>query len=126
MQMAKDPIDVLLVDDDPDICLMLEAILKFSGYQVKYCSFAEHIPELLTQLEPKLILMDLYLSGIDGRTICKRIKAGAETAGIKIIMMSAHPDAKQTCLDAGSDDFLPKPFEIDSLVQLVQLNLAVA
>jgi DNA-binding response OmpR family regulator len=118
--MAMDIIDVLLVDDDPDICMMMESILKFAGYSVQYCSVAERIPQVLATVSPRLILMDMFLSGTDGRDVCRNIKSQPAYDAIKIMMMSAHPDAQQTCMDAGADEFLPKPFDIDNFIGKVR------
>jgi DNA-binding response OmpR family regulator len=115
----KEEIDVLLVDDDTDICLMMESILKFSGYKVQSCSAAEQLMQVLDKIDPRLILMDMFLSGKDGRDLCKNLKSD-HSQPVKIIMMSAHPDGEITCMEAGADAFLPKPFDIDSLITKVQ------
>jgi DNA-binding response OmpR family regulator len=121
--MMKEDIDVLLVDDDQDICIMMESILKFSGYSVKYCSVPEKLWQMLSGTSPRLLLMDMFLSGTDGRDICRKIKSDLATSSIKIMMMSAHPDGEETCLQAGADDFLPKPFDIDYFTDKVKLIL---
>jgi DNA-binding response OmpR family regulator len=118
--MMKEDIDVLLVDDDQDICIMMESILKFSGYSVQYCSVPEKLWQILSDKTPALLLMDMFLSGTDGRDICKKLKSNQETSSIKIMMMSAHPDGEETCLRAGADDFLAKPFDIDYFTDKVK------
>ena len=116
----KEDIDVLLVDDDADICIMIDAILKFSGYTVRYCSIPEKLWGVLERITPRLILMDMFLSGTDGRDICKKIKNDPATHASRILMMSAHPDGEVTCLEAGADDFISKPFDIDVFTGKVQ------
>ena len=122
--MTKEKLDVLLIDDDPDICIMMESILSFSGYSVKYCSHPEKFRKILANTQPGLILMDMFLSGADGRDICKTLKSNQETSFIKIMMMSAHPDGEETCKLAGADDFISKPFDIDDLTNKVKRILA--
>ena len=121
--MEKRPIDILLIDDDQDICIMIEAVMSFSGYEVKYCHVADRVHQFMQNVNPRIILMDLYLSGSDGRDFCKMFRENPETANTAIIMMSAHPDAKQACLEAGANDFLAKPFDIDRLLSLVNIRL---
>jgi DNA-binding response OmpR family regulator len=121
--MAKEALDVIIIDDDPDICIMMESILNFTGYKVKYCFTPEKLWKLLEEARPRLLLIDMFLSGADGRDICKKIKNDNETSFIKIMMMSAHPDGEQTCKQAGADDFLAKPFDIDIFTDKVKLIL---
>lgn len=115
--------DVLLVDDDKDICVMVEAILKFAGYKVQSCSNPDQLPDILNMTRPKLLLMDMLLSGTDGRDVCRRIKADPLTAGIKVVMMSAHPDADKSCREAGADDFISKPFDMDYFISKIKGQL---
>jgi DNA-binding response OmpR family regulator len=63
--------------------------------------------------------MDMLLSGMDGTDICKRIKSDREKNSMPVLMFSAHPTARETCLAAGADDFIPKPFEMNDLIAKV-------
>jgi CheY-like chemotaxis protein len=65
----------------------------------------------------------MLMSGFDGRTLTKDLKRNAKTADIKVMLMSAHPDAMQIFEEIGADAFLAKPFEIDDLVEKVQTFL---
>ena len=112
--------EILIVDDNKDICQLIESILLSEGYNVESCFNPLQISEIIKQTQPKLIITDLPMSGYDGRTLTREIKENAETQHIKIIMMSAHPDAKKLSEKAGVDDFLTKPFEIDDLVTKVE------
>ena len=122
--MSKEKIDVLVIDDDADICIMVAAILKFAGYKVQQVSSVDKLPAFFEKAEPRLILMDMLLSGNDGRDVCRKLKADDEHQGITVIMMSAHPDAEKSCRDAGADDFLAKPFDIDNFLAKVHLILS--
>jgi DNA-binding response OmpR family regulator len=122
----KKEVDVFLVDDDMDICVMVKAILKFAGYEVQSCSVPDQVPGILERTSPRLILMDMLLSGTDGRDVCRKLKADPGTSQVKIIMMSAHPDADRSCREAGADDFLPKPFDLDYFLSRVKNQLEAA
>ena len=120
----KQGVDILLVDDDKDICVMVEAILKFAGHKVQSCSMPDQLPALLAAASPRLLLMDMLLSGTDGRDVCRQLKTNPQQQHLKIIMMSAHPDADKSCHEAGADDFIPKPFDIDFFIGRVNRQLA--
>ena len=122
--MEKQQVDVLLVDDDPDICQMLTAILEFEGYNTYSCSVATEIPKLLSGMTPRLILMDMLLSGADGRELCTDLRSDPATSQMRIVMMSAHPDAEPACLRAGADDFIAKPFDFDYFMEKIRENLS--
>lgn len=120
----KQDVDILLVDDDKDICVMVAAILKFAGHSVQSCSIPDQLPGLLAITSPRLLLMDMLLSGTDGRDVCRQLKTTPDLQHLKIIMMSAHPDADKSCREAGADDFIPKPFDMDFFIARVNRQLA--
>jgi len=117
--MIKQSIDVLVIDDDPDLCHLMEMMLKVAGFTTTGCTNPLSIQQKLAEIAPKAILMDMLLSGTDGRDLCRVLKSSDETKDKKIIMTSAHPDAEKTCRDAGADDFLAKPFDMELLVKKV-------
>ena len=114
-QQAK---KILVVDDDPDILDALRFMLEDSGYEVKTTEkgeYAENLHDTNGGL-PDVIILDVLLSGKDGRLICQKLKSQQETKHIPIIMISAHPNAKQSVTAVGADDFVAKPFDVDELV----------
>lgn len=115
----KEKIDVLIMDDDPDLCMLMETILKFNDYDVRGCDNPRCFEMLLATVEPRMIIMDMLLAGNDGRDFCRQLKADEATRHIKIMMVSAHPDADKSCREAGADDFLIKPFDIDNFTAKV-------
>lgn len=121
--MTRQNIDVLLLDDDMDICIMVKAILSFAGYKAESISQPGQVEEVLKDYHPRMLLMDMLLSGTDGRDICRTLKTNPATSDIKIMMMSAHPDAEKSCRDAGADDFISKPFDMDYFVEKVKSQL---
>lgn len=111
---------ILVVDDNRDICALIESILLSDGYDVESCCNPAEYKEKLSNAKPELIITDMLMSGFDGRTLTKEVKRNAETADIKVMLMSAHPDAAKICTEIGADDFLAKPFEIDDLLDKVE------
>ncbi|HXL37892.1 MAG TPA: response regulator transcription factor [Ktedonobacteraceae bacterium] len=117
-QQAK---KILVVDDDPDILDALRFMLEDSGYEVKTTEkgeYAENLHDTNGGL-PDVIILDVLLSGKDGRLICQKLKSQEETQRIPIIMISAHPNAKQSVSAVGADDFMAKPFDMDELLATI-------
>lgn len=113
---------ILVVDDDPDILSSLELLLQSQGYDVITASQGDQARGLTEAKAdvPALIILDMLLSGDDGRVITKKLKNYPKTKHIPIVMISAHPDARRDALAVGADDFLAKPFEIDHLLEKVR------
>jgi DNA-binding response OmpR family regulator len=110
---------LLVVEDDPDILQFLQLVLEDEGYDVRVCTKGQDLEQLHKGELPDLILLDIFLSGRDGREIVRELKSQAETRHIPVIMSSAHPKAGPTARAAGADDFLAKPFNIDELLAMV-------
>lgn len=114
-----------MVDDDPDILDALQFTLEDAGYQVTASEkgeYAENLHDAAGDL-PDLIILDVLLSGKDGRLICKKLKSQDETRRIPVIMISAHPGAASSVKEVGADDFIAKPFDIDTLLARVARQL---
>jgi len=114
--MQNTPKRILVVDDEPDILEFLQVILEEEGYAVATSDKGEYLEQLHNGGLPNLVLVDVLLSGKDGREIVKHLKRQEETRHIPIIMFSAHPSAEGTARQAGADDFLAKPFGIEDLL----------
>ena len=115
---------ILLIDDDPDIITVLQLLLKKKGYQVATASCEEEAYKQVELFMPHLIVLDVLLSGVDGRTICKKLKNTEASKHIPIIMFSAHPSAQKNMADFGADDFLPKPFESTKILERIEIQLS--
>lgn len=113
---------IMIADDDPGIVDAVEIILDFEGYQVS--STVNGATILAMQNEyPDLLLLDIWMSGFDGRDICRELKQKQDTRGIPIIMISASRDIERSAYEAGADDFLAKPFEIEDLLGKIKKHL---
>jgi len=114
---------ITIIDDDPDILEVLNITFGFAGFQVKTSTEGSEARKLALEFKPHAIILDVLLSGKDGRVICKALKKDNQTNHIPIIMISAHPDARNTVLEAGADGFLAKPFDLNELVELVNQQI---
>ena len=116
---------ILVVDDDEGIVEVVQIVLEGEGYQVHTSMDGERLKHL-GQDEPDLILLDVLLSGIDGRDICRSLKSNEATRHIPVIMLSAHSDASKVADSGGADGFLEKPFDVDVLIDIVAKHLSSA
>ncbi|MDQ3098307.1 MAG: response regulator [bacterium] len=110
---------VLVADDDTAILHVLTLMLEDAGYEVTSTVDGETVQKVLSEL-PDLILLDIWMSGVDGRDICKQLKSNKKTKHIPIIMISANKDTRDIAKEAGADDFIPKPFEMSDLLTIVK------
>lgn len=109
----------MIADDDPGIVDAVEMLLEFEGYQVTSTVDGSTVLDMKDEL-PDLLLLDIWMSGEDGRDICKKLKSIDTTKNIPVIMISASRDIKASALAAGADDFLAKPFEMDELLRKIE------
>ena len=114
---------VLIVDDDNDILEPLAILLQEEGYDVQTTSKGTQTFTKVESYKPDLILLDILMSGSDGRNICKKLKRTKATKHIPIVMMSAHPGSDKDSISCGADTFIAKPFEADDLLALLRNTL---
>jgi len=100
---------ILIIEDEPDIAGMLEYLLRDEGYDVTVAYTGEEGLILVAQEEFQLIVMDLSLPGIDGLTVCNRIK---QSSTVPIIILSARDKDSDVIsgLEIGAEDYITKPF----------------
>lgn len=108
--------NILVIDDDKDILQALEILLLSEGYSVHAVSKADNVYSLVNDTNPDLIVLDVLLSGKDGRTICKELKSNTNTKNIPVLMISAHPHANKTTQEVNADKFIAKPFDSEYFV----------
>lgn len=109
---------ILVADDNPAILDALQIMLEEEGYEVETTVDGAAALELKKDL-PDLYLLDIWMSGVDGRDICKLLKSTPATKLIPVIMVSATKGAEQIAKDSGADDFISKPFQRDNLLAVV-------
>jgi two-component system response regulator MtrA len=120
--MADVPQRVLVVDDDEALAEMLDIVLTSQGYQPKVCHRGDQAMDVFHEFNPDLVLLDLMLPGRDGVEICRDIRAESD---IPIVMLTAKSDTTDIVdgLEAGADDYVPKPFKTQELVARIKTRL---
>jgi DNA-binding response OmpR family regulator len=111
---------ILVVDDEPNILRMLRLVLTAKGYEVMEARSGEEALQLVRSKPCDLVLLDINLPGISGIDVCRELRPSSK---IVIIMMSAGLKHKANCLDAGANDYLPKPFAIPQALSCLESNL---
>ncbi|MCO6498479.1 MAG: response regulator [Chitinophagaceae bacterium] len=114
---------ILVVDDDPDILSVMKILLASNGFTVDVNEKAEATMAKIESFKPDLVLLDVLLSGHDGRVICKKIKAEKKLKDLPVIMISAHPSAAAGIKEYGADEFISKPFDINVLLDKINVYL---
>jgi DNA-binding response OmpR family regulator len=117
---------ILVVDDDVDILSVMEILLTMKGFEVEVIAKGENIFPKIETFKPDLILLDVLISGFDGRSICRKLKENNDTKQIPVIMFSAHPGAAATIAEYGANDFIAKPFDVTNLLAKVNAQLGTS
>ncbi len=112
---------LLIVDDDPSILDALRFLFEDEGYRVQTSEKGDYAESLRDESGglPDLIVLDILLSGKDGRAICRMLKDQASTRHIPIVMISAYPDAYASAAAVGANAFVAKPFAIEEMLATV-------
>ena len=111
---------ILVVDDDQSILDSMEIALTLQDYAVETTTKGEETFSKIESFKPDLIFMDVYLSGMDGREICKQIKENDKTKHIPVIIFSANRSMKSVFEESGANDFIGKPFNMDELYEKIK------
>ena len=114
---------ILLLDDNKDLLLIVQIILKGQGYDTVQAGCIEEAVQKIKIHKPALILMDVFIKDEDGRELCSQLKKSNETNWIKIILMSGIESDNGALYSIGADDFMQKPFDYDDLLQRVQRQM---
>lgn len=101
-------VEVLLIDDDPDLAIMLRTLLKGQDFQICAEYAGEDGVETCKTEKPDVVILDLLMPGMDGWEVCEKIR---EFSDVPILILSAlgSPGSVARALDAGADDYLIKP-----------------
>ena len=115
---------ILVVEDDPMLREFLSDLLSIEGYRPLCAESGTQALQMLAEITPDLVLLDLRLPDLDGYEVCQRIRATSEQR-IPILMVSANRDPRDvlTALHVGVDDYLRKPFDVEELLAQVRAHL---
>jgi chemosensory pili system protein ChpA (sensor histidine kinase/response regulator) len=110
---------ILVVDDDAAIRNVVADILELSDFQVRTASNGAEALAYLRVERPAAVLLDLMMPVMDGRELLHHIRGEANWASLPVVIMSAARDAPLLADEMDAQAFLPKPFELDNVLELV-------
>ncbi len=116
---------VLVVDDEPNIVLSLEFLLKQAGFRVRMVSNGEAALAAIADEPPDLVLLDVMIPGRDGYAVCQAIRANPAWQGVRVLMLTAKGSEiqREKGLSLGADDYITKPFSTRELVGRIRRML---
>ena len=113
---------ILVVDDEAQIARVLKTTLSARGYSVRTASDGDDALQVMKSWTPDLVITDLRMPNMDGVELCRQLRA---KSGIPIIVLSVRNEerTKVEALDAGADDYVTKPFNVNELLARVRAGL---
>jgi len=116
---------ILVADDEPNIVLSLEFLLKQAGYRVRTVSDGEAALAAIAQDPPDLVLLDVMIPGRDGYAVYQGIRANPAWRDMRIIMLTAKGGEiqREKGLSLGADEYVTKPFSTRELVERIHRML---
>ena len=115
------PKKILIADDEPNIVVSLEFLMKQRGYEVRAVRNGEEALSAIDEFAPDLILLDIMMPRISGYDLCQRVRENPAWRGIKIVMLSAkgrHIEVTKG-MAVGADAYITKPFSTKELIARV-------
>jgi DNA-binding response OmpR family regulator len=112
---------ILIAEDEPNIVISLEFLLKEAGYKVAIARDGTQALSLAGTLRPDLIVLDVMLPTLNGFDVCRQIRANREMKNTRILMLTARGRESEIAkgMDAGADAYMTKPFATRELVSKV-------
>jgi DNA-binding response OmpR family regulator len=112
---------ILIVDDEPNIVISLDYLMKRAGYEVVIAADGEAALEAVAERTPDLVILDVMLPRMNGFDVCRRLRADPRWKELKVLMLTARGRETEVAkgLGAGADAYVTKPFSTRDLVAQV-------
>jgi two-component system, OmpR family, response regulator MprA len=117
------PVRILVVDDDPAVRAAVSTALRIEGYEVEQAADAHQALQLMARTNPAALVLDVMMPGTDGLGLCRMLRAAGDRTPILVLTARTQVSDRVTGLDAGADDYLSKPFDLDELTARIRALL---
>ncbi len=116
---------ILVVDDDIQMLELIAQLLEREGYEVQTATSAQQVLEIVEHDAPDLFIIDVYLPGTDGLSLCRQLRKRTKTSALPVVFITGQntPYSAAEALEAGGDDFIRKPFAVRELTARLRAHL---
>ncbi len=119
--------NILIIDDDEDIGNVLKMMLEYKGYNVTLLDRVDKVNGTVSGNHNfQLLILDMLIAGENGCDFCRELKNNSELASLPVLMFSALPEGQIMAKEAGADDFIFKPFQMNEMLEKVRDMVAKA
>lgn len=119
---------VLVVDDEPNIVLSLEFLMRQAGHDVRTAPDGDAALSAMAERVPDLVLLDVMMPKCDGLEVCRRIRANPAWHGVRVVMLTAkgRDSERELGIAVGADDYIVKPFSNRTVLDCVESQFGAA
>ncbi|NIM50644.1 MAG: response regulator [Gemmatimonadales bacterium] len=112
---------IFIADDEADFVSTLRSRLEFEGYVVTTAADGKEALQRITDEKPDLILLDIMMPTMNGYQVCRELKVNADTRPIPVLMLTAKSQESDKFWgkEAGADDYVTKPFDMEDLIEKI-------
>jgi two-component system, OmpR family, response regulator len=110
---------VLVVEDEPTLVQLLQANLEFEGYEILIANDGREALEMVRSQAPDVMLLDVMMPVLDGWDVLRFMRGGGIDTRVIVVTARAEDDERLRAWELGCDEFITKPFDIESLLQTV-------
>ena len=113
---------LFIADDESGFVSTLRSRLEFEGFEVTTAPDGKAALELIPDEKPDLVLLDIMMPAVNGYQVCRELKGDPDTSSIPILMLTAKSQESDKFwgMEAGADDYMTKPFDMDELIKKIE------
>lgn len=114
---------LLIIDDNNDLLFAMQRLLSFYNFSVRTITGSKDLLNEITSFKPEIIIIDVLLTGEDGRLICKALREDMRNREVTLILFSASPFHLENYQQYKADGVIEKPFEVKELIDRIEISI---